>query len=173
MRIACSTITWGQFRPASGEAADPYAGRTGYGRMLDEIREAGYAFVTAPGGRRRQRQGAPSPPLSGSLAGARSTRAGAPAAGAEELPSTPEEILAFLGAHELGPAPGYYSGPPYHDSANREANVEAVRAAARHTRALGLDALFAGPTSFTPQRRATAGHYPQGNRPDSFSPQEW
>jgi sugar phosphate isomerase/epimerase len=154
MRIACSTITWGQFRPPAGEAGGPYDGRAGYGRMLDEIREAGYAFVTAPGGRRRQRQGAP-------------------AAGAEELPSTPEEILAFLAAHELGPAPGYYSGPPYHDPANRETNVEAVRAAARHTRALGLDALFAGPTSFTPQRRATAGHYPQGNRPDSFSPQEW
>ena len=123
--------------------------RPRYGEMLDTIREAGYSNVVAPGARRR------------------------PVGSPEELPSTPEEILKVLADHGLKPAPGYYSGPAYHDPANVAANVEGVRAAARHTRALGLDALFAGPTSFTPQRRAAAGHYPQGNRPDSFTDDEW
>lgn len=155
LHIACSTITWGPFRRVADRGRDPYAGRAGFGLILDEVREAGYSHVVAPGGRRRR--------------GATS----AAAAAADTLPSTPEEILTFLTDHGLRPAPGYYSGPPYHEPANRAANVEGARAAARHTRALGLDALFAGLTSFTPQRRAAAGHYPHGNRPDSFTPDEW
>ena len=88
MDIACSTITWGQFRQG---AEDPYAGRAGYARMLDEVREAGYSHVVAGGGGRR--------------------RPGADA-GPSDLPSTPEEVLAFLAEHGLRPAPGYYSGNP-------------------------------------------------------------
>ena len=153
MDIAGSTITYGPFRQAAGEKNDPYPGLAGYGRMLDEVKAAGYSHVVAPGVRRRVAPGGTSP--------------------VDDLPTTPEEIVAFLAQHGLKPAPGYYSGPPYHDPANRQANVDGVRAAARHTRGLGLDALFAGPTSFTPQRRAAAGHYPQGNRPDSFTDDEW
>jgi len=161
--IACSTITWGPFRRAAGTATsgsigegnDPYAGRAGYGRMLDEVREAGYSHVVAPGGRRRQ--------------GAAVTTALA----MDDVPTAPQEIHAFLKEHGLKPAPGYYSGEAYHDPANRAANVEGARAAAQHMRALGMDALFAGPTSFTPQRRDAAGHYPHGNRPDSFTPDQW
>ncbi len=152
MDIACSPITWNAFR---SQPDSPYAGRAGYARMLDEIREAGYSHVVAPCGRRRQ-----GPAPGGTVV-------------SDDMPTAPEEILALLAEHGLKPAPGYYSGPPYHDPANREANVEGARAAARHMKGLGLEALFAGPTSFTPQRRATAGHYPRGNRPDTFTPDEW
>src|SRR5687767_2511312 len=87
--------------------------RPKYGDMLDIIREAGYSHVVAPGARRR------------------------PSTSGDDVPSTPEEILKVLSDHGLKPAPGYYSGPAYHDPANVAANVEGVRAAARHTRALG------------------------------------
>jgi inosose dehydratase len=150
LHIACSPITWRNVPAPSG--GDPYAGRAGYGRMLDEIREAGYSHVVAAGGRRRQVAGQ---------------------AAADDMPATPQETLAFLAEHGLKAAPGYYSGPPYHDPANRQANVDGVRAAAQQMRGLGLEALFAGPASFTPERRATAGHFTQGNRPDSFTDDEW
>ncbi|HEX2037114.1 MAG TPA: sugar phosphate isomerase/epimerase [Chloroflexota bacterium] len=153
MYIACSTITWGSFRaaPDRNQQPDPYAGRAGYARMLDEVREAGYSHVVAGGGRRR---------------------ASPDQQGGEPMPSTPEEVLAFLAEHGLKPAPGYYSGQPLYDPANRPGEIEGARRAAAFMRALGLDALFVGPVMF-PHRRDTAGHYPQGNRPDSLSEAQW
>src|SRR5919202_3744569 len=137
MYIACSTITWGQFR---NQPDSPYAGPEGQARILDEVREAGYSHV-----------------VTGVSAG---RRGGA-------LPA-PEAQLRSLAQHRLRPAPGYYSGQPLYEPANRTGEVEGARRAAAYTRALGMDALFVGPVMF-PHRRETAGPYPQGPPPHLFN----
>ena len=149
MDIACSPITWGAVRRGGQPGAeDPYAGREGYGRLLDEIREAGYSHVTAGGGG-RGREGQ-----------------------ASTMPSTPEEMLAFLTQHGLEPAPGSTGGHVLHDPSTREESVERVRPAAQFARGLGLDALFIMPST-APHRWETAGHYPQGQRPDGLTGEQW
>ena len=120
MYIACSTITWGQFR---NQPDSPYAGPEGQARILDEVREAGYSHV-----------------VTGVSAG---RRGGA-------LPA-PEAQLRSLAQHRLRPAPGYYSGQPLYEPANRAGEVEGARRAAAYTRALGMDALFVGPVMFPHQ----------------------
>ena len=172
MRIACSTITWGQSRPPAGGGgdADPYAGRAGYGRMLDEIREAGYAFVTAPGGRRRQRQGAPSPPLPGSLAGARSTRAGPRRLARRSCPPLRRRFWPSWGRMSWDRPRATTAVPP---TTTRPTGRRTWRRCAPRPATparWGWTPSSPGPPPFTPQRRATAGHYPQGNRPDSLQP---
>ncbi len=141
MYIACSTITWGQFR---NQPDSPYAGPEGQARILDEVRAAGYSHV-----------------VTGVSAGRRGG----------SLPA-PEEQLQMLAQHGLRPAPGYYSGQPLYEPANRAGEVDGARRAAAYTRALGMDALFVGPVMF-PHRRETAGHYPQGNRPDTLTEAQW
>jgi inosose dehydratase len=149
MDIACSTITWNQER---NKPESPYVGREGYRRMLGEVREAGYSHVVASGGNRRPAgQGGP---------GGR-----APAA---EAPETPAEMLALLREYHLQPAPGATGGHVLHEAAGRDESVARVREAAQFARGLGLDALFIMPSS-APHRRETAGHYPQGHRPDGLT----
>jgi inosose dehydratase len=149
MDIACSTITWGS---AMRDPNSPYAGRSGYSRLLKEVKDAGYTHVTA---------------------GVRLLRAEEEALpAAVRMPASPAEVLAFLDEHGLKPAPGYYSGKPLYEPENRAGEVEGVRRSAATMRALGLDALFMGPVMF-PHRRETAGHYPQGNRPDTLTEDQW
>jgi inosose dehydratase len=145
MYIACSTITWGQSR---NQPNSPYTGREGFGRMLDEVRESSYLHVTAGGGGGRRTTG-------------RDEQGGA-------MPATPPELLAFLKEHGLQPAPGATGGHVLHEAAGREDAIERVREAAQFAQGLGLDALFIMPSS-APHRRDTAGHYPQGHRPDGLS----
>ena len=83
MDIACSTITWNQFR---NQPDSPYAGTGGYERILDEVRQAGYSHVVAGGGRRRSE------------------------ASPADRTATPEGQLALLREHGPQPAPGYYRG---------------------------------------------------------------
>lgn len=121
----------------------PYAGAAGLSRILDEVRDAGYSHV---------------------VAGVR--------AASDDPASTPEGQLRLLSDHGLKPSPGYVGAERIYERGARETLLDAVKRAAAYTRALGLDALFLGPPG-NPQRRATAGHYPQGHRPDDLTPDQW
>ncbi|MBI3974592.1 MAG: TIM barrel protein, partial [Chloroflexi bacterium] len=141
MYLACSPITWTVIRR---QPDNPYAGRAGFGRLLDEIREAGYTHVVA----------------------------GRTSAGQEEAFERPEGLLRFLADHGLQPAPSSIGGQGLLDPAERAAAVEGARQAAAYTRGLGLDALFIMPPS-APHRWAAAGHFSQGNRPDGLADEQW
>lgn len=115
--------------------------------MLNEVRDAGYSHVVASVGRSADTS-------------------------ADDPMATPEGQKQYLADHGLQPAPGYVGAERVFEVEAREQLLDRVKRAAEHTRRLGLDALFLGPPG-APQRRATAGHYPQGNRPDDFTPDQW
>jgi inosose dehydratase len=145
MDIACSTITWNSVRRDDG---GPYAGRQGYTRILNEVREAGYSHVVASVGR-------------------------LPFGDGEDEPlTTPEGQLRFLADRGLKPAPGYVGADRIYEVDARPQLLERVKQAAAFTCGLGLDALFLGPPG-APHRHMTAGHFPQGNRPDDLTADQW
>jgi inosose dehydratase len=151
MYIACSPITWQVRRQPDG----PYAGREGYEKLLDEVQQAGYAHIAGGWGSFRQRAATQAP--------TQTER--------EDAPPAPQEVLTLLQEHGLKPAPEGTGGSNLLDASARDAAVEQVRPAAQFTRALGLDALFIMPPGAR-QRTETAGHYPQGHRPDSLTEEQ-